>query len=164
MNSRSRRYINPLIPIYGIIIVIGTLIGVLSLSFINIELSEQLSLVVSNYMQIRQSESLSSIIISSGSLNLIIVLVLLFSGYCSVGWPIIAFAALFKGISYGVMTGLIYSYFQGTFLYITLTILPFYVASCFVIIFICKDATRRSLAGFRRVKGSEVTMTGYNMQ
>lgn len=164
MNSKYSQAVNPLIPIYAGVMLFGSLCGAILLSLVNTELGSQLTQIVAGFVTIRQQGDLSSIIISCGTMNLILVSIIMFSGYCSVGLPIILFSSFFKGLSYGIMTGLIYCYYTSPFCYITLTMLPFCLVSAAIIILTCKNATKQSLLAFRKGDSQERALKAYNLQ
>lgn len=107
--------------------------------------------LMEQFVQVRQTQTIFSNVLSSVSSMLLYLVILYICGYCAISQPIILLLPLFKGLGHGVTIAYLYAAYKlNGVAYAAIFILPEAVLTAIIIALACKDSLRLSLAFFRR--------------
>ncbi len=151
--------------LYGAFMICGVAVGVILLTTVDQSYKQKLLEVVGGYVSHRSGQSFVATVGSACSLNILLVMLLMFCGYCSLTLPIIGAIAAFKGLGYGVSTAMVYSIYGIQALpYVNLLILPNALISSLVIINSCREATVNASGQWGRGEQSREQIKDFNFK
>lgn len=145
---------NSRIFILVVFFVAGLLLGAISLNG-NFETTEKTAEITESLLLLKREGNISEIFFSSLLSNLIYVLISIFLGFSLVGYPLIWWIPLLKGLGIGILTGYLYSYFSFKGIgYALIIIYPAMIISTFALILSCNDSIIYSKNAFMKsIKG-----------
>lgn len=156
---------NTLDLLYGAFMICGIAVGVILLTTVDQSYKQQLLDVVGGYVTHRSGQSFAATVGSACTMNILLVMLLMFCGYCSVSLPLIGCIAAFKGLGYGVSTAMVYSIYGIQALpYVNLLILPNALFSSLVIINSCREATLNASGQWGRAEQSREQIKDFNFK
>lgn len=163
--GRGGKRSNSLDLLYGAFMICGVAVGVVLLTTVDQSYKQELLDVVGGYLTHRNGQSFAATVGSACSMNILLVMLLLFCGYCSVSLPLIGFISAFKGLGYGISTAMVYSIYGIQALpYVSLLILPNALLSSLVIINSCHEATTQASGQWGRAEQSREQIKEYNFK
>ena len=122
----------------------GIIIGALNINKDNL-IAEELNNVVNIFKEIRTGQGITKIFMSSFAVNGAFLFADLFLAFSLIGYPLILWIPLLKGLGIGAFSGFLYSSFGMIGLgYYLLIIFPGALVSAFALINACNDACEYS--------------------
>lgn len=151
--------------LYGAFMICGVAVGVVLLTTVDQSYKQQLLDVVGGYVSHRSGQSFVATAGSACTMNILLLMLLMFCGYCSVSLPLIGGIAAFKGLGYGVATAMVYSIYGIKALpYVNLLILPNALLSSLVIINSCRESSLNATGQWGREGQSRDQIKEFNFK
>lgn len=134
--------------------IIGLIIGAASVSS-DSTLLKNVSDISQSYIASRAEQGIGENCLNSLTVSMLFMLVNVFMGFSLIGYPLIIWLPLIKGLGIGALTGYLYSAFKITGLgYCVLTIYPGTVVAVVALILACNDSAEYSKNAFlKAVRG-----------
>ncbi len=137
---------NPLIIFYGVMIIVGSIIGVMIVDIIGSNNLSALTDISNSYITARGEGKLISILISTTAINIFIAVIIVVCGMVKNGCFITMLLAITKGVIYSVIAVTVFVVSGSSYTYILVTVVPFHILSSLGIIYLCRASTIQSLA------------------
>lgn len=139
-----------LIILLGSIFLAGLIAGSIFVSRADAQTRQALEIILSEFMQQRQTQSFSAVLFSTFFSIFVLLLALFFCGFCTISQIIILLLPLFKGLGYGFSVGSVYlEYGISAFGYVAVMLVPTMLFSTLLLLYAAKTSFILSLRLFR---------------
>lgn len=141
--SYLRRHKSPVI--LGGIFIFGVALGSSAIRGISGDLARGLTALLGGFVDARATQTLGETLMSSLAQNIILMIILFFSGFCAIAAPIIYMVPLFKGLGYGLTSAALLSVYGLRALpFVGFLLLPNTLLSAVIIVAASDEALKMS--------------------
>ncbi len=123
----------------------GVALGSSAVRTLSGDLAQGLAALLRGFVDARTTQALGQTLASSLSQNLVLIIILFFSGFCAIAAPIIYMVPLFKGLGYGLTAAALLAVYGVRALpFVGFLLLPNTLLSALIIVAACEEALKMS--------------------
>ena len=137
--------------LFGFLFICGIVFGAYYVKQSDALFKEKISEICTSYIQSKAGQGITENIISNALINMIFSAINIFLGFSLIGFPLLFWVPLLKGLGVGVFSGYMYSSYKLTGLgYCAMLVYPGTVISAFSLILACCDSCAYSKNAFEK--------------
>lgn len=127
--------------ILAALLIVGIILGTVLAKYASQESLQIVESITKSYLDQRQNQAVYITFLSSFGVSAGIILTAFLCGFCAISQPIIFLMPVFKGLGFGLSTGVLLADFSVTTIkYFLIYLLPNMIITSFIILFACKNA------------------------
>lgn len=137
--------------LFGLLFICGIIFGAYFVKQTDSFSREKINEICSSYIHSKAGQGITENIISNAVVNLVFFAINIFLGFSLIGFPLLFWVPLLKGLGVGVFSGYMYSAYKLTGLgYCAILVYPGTVISAFSLILACCDSCAYSKNAFEK--------------